>query len=59
MSGSGKPGSTFKVKVVTVSNGEAVIEGEAEDFAYLVTGVEYVVHFVPVGSGHTDGDDQS
>jgi hypothetical protein len=57
VSGSGKPGATFKATVVSVSGDQAVIEGEAEDLEYLVAGREYVFHVTPVGTGHSDGDD--
>ena len=42
MSGSGKPGKTFKAKVLAASLTTATIEAEREDIAYLVPGTEYV-----------------
>lgn len=58
MSGSHKPGSTFKATVTSVAGGVATIEGEAEDIAYLVAGVEFVFHVRPVGADDGGGDDQ-
>ena len=57
MSGSGKPGSTFKATVTNVNGRVAEIEGEVEDIEYLVTGRQYIFHITPVGTGDGSGDD--
>jgi hypothetical protein len=59
MSGSGKPGSTFKAVVTQSHAGIATIVGEAEDIAYLVPGTQYLFHVTAVGSHGSAGSDES
>ena len=58
MSGSHKPGATFKILVVSTGDNTAIIQGEEEDIAYLQAGKEYVAHFTAVGNGNDSGGDE-
>jgi hypothetical protein len=51
MSGSGKPGKIFKIRVVSTGVTSATIQAESEDIAYLVPGNDYMVQVTPVGGG--------
>ena len=50
-SGSGKPGRTFKMTVLSTDITKASIEAEEEDISYLVPGNSYMVQVTPVGGG--------
>jgi len=59
MSGSGKPGSTFKATVTASSGNTAIIQGGEEDIAYLVTGTTYIFNVTPIGNGGHGGGAES
>lgn len=55
MSGSSKPGTTFKGKCIEAT-GETVTFLAGEDAAYFHEGVEYLIHATPVAvDEHPDG----
>jgi len=58
MSGSGKPGTTFRALVTKSKNGVATISGEVEDVAYLVPGTEYVFNVMPADSGSSGSSNE-
>jgi len=59
MSGSGKPGKTFRFTVFSSKGVRATIQAEAEDIAYLVPGHDYVGSFLPAPANDDAGGSQS
>ena len=57
MSGSGKPGATFKFTVISSKGSKATIQAQSEDIAYLVPGNDYVGSFLPTPANDSPGSD--
>ena len=57
MSGSGKPGVTFKFTVISSKGSRATIQAKLEDIAYLVPGNDYVGSFLPTPANDSPGSD--
>jgi hypothetical protein len=57
MSGSGKPGVTFKFTVVSAKGSKATIQAQSEDIAYLISGHDYVGSFLPTPANDSAGSD--
>jgi len=57
MSGSGKPGVTFKFTVVSVKGSKATIQAQSEDIAYLIPGNNYVGSFLPTPANDASSSD--
>jgi len=58
MSGSGKPGATFKFTVISSKGTKATIQATQEEIAYLVPGHDYVGSFVSAPADDSAGSGQ-
>ena len=59
MSGSGKPGATFKFTVISSKRSKATIQAQSEDIAYLIPGHDYVGSFLPTPANDSLGGAES
>ena len=57
MSGSGKPGVTFKFTVISSKGSKATIQAQSEDIAYLVPGNDFIGSFTPTPANNSPGSD--
>ena len=57
MSGSGKPGATFKFTVISSKGSKATIQAQSEDIAYLVPGHDFIGSFTPTPANDSPSSD--